>query len=101
MSVPPLYLHAAVLPPYLLRSRQRFLCERRSTRPNWWRGSHSNLIRSSVDSSVGQAGLDTFILTSKGIYGCSTKPKVVRTGPTADLGISIRCEELCPAAYGG
>src|ERR1700679_4236055 len=35
------------------------------------------------------------------ICGCSSKPKVVRTGPTADLGSSIRCEELCPAVSGG
>ena len=36
----------------------------------------------------------------RGICGCSSKPKVVRRGPTTDLGISIRCEELCPVGSG-
>jgi hypothetical protein len=63
MSVPPPYLHAAVLPPYLLRNRQRLLCERGSARPNWWRGFAlypDPLVRG---LEWGSAGLDTFILT--------------------------------------
>ena len=77
MSVPSLYLHAAVLPPYLFAQPATPFVRAPLSSSQVMARIALYLIRSSVDSSVGQAGLDTFILTCTQASGGSPLAKVI------------------------